>query len=192
MTRHGTLSELSLTQAARVTGKSKSTINRAIKSGKLSAMRHEDGSYSIDGSELSRAFRIEPASGSKWVDAAPQWNQPEPPRWKPKTLPCGPHLHESARRWTISGQTGTHGSNRPQRFWPRRRSAGAGGRGDDQEGDNMSRNKVDELTRHAVAELQKLAKDQGFKRLPDEKAFMDELSGEDDGPGSSCAAASRR
>ena len=71
MTRHGTLSELSLTQAARVTGKSKSTINRAIKSGKLSAMRHEDGSYSIDGSELSRAFRIEPASGSKWVDAAP-------------------------------------------------------------------------------------------------------------------------
>ena len=46
----------------------------------------------------------------------------------------------------------------------------------------MSRNKVDELTRHAVAELQKLAKDQGFKRLPDEKAFMDELSGEDDGP----------
>ena len=44
----------------------------------------------------------------------------------------------------------------------------------------MSRNKVDELTRHAVAELQKLAKDQGFKRLPDEKAFMDELSGEDD------------
>ena len=46
----------------------------------------------------------------------------------------------------------------------------------------MSRNKVDELTRDAVSQLQKLAKDQGFKRLPDEKAFMDELSGEDDGP----------
>ena len=46
----------------------------------------------------------------------------------------------------------------------------------------MSRNKVDELTRHAVAQVQKLAKDQGFKRLPNEKAFMDELSGEDDGP----------
>ena len=45
----------------------------------------------------------------------------------------------------------------------------------------MSRNKVDELTRHAVAQVQKLAKDQGFKRLPDEKAFMDDLSGEDDG-----------
>ena len=44
----------------------------------------------------------------------------------------------------------------------------------------MSRNKVDELTRHAVAQVQKLAKDQGFKRLPNEKAFMDELSGEDD------------
>ena len=46
----------------------------------------------------------------------------------------------------------------------------------------MSRDKVDELTRHAVAQVQKLAKDQGFKRLPAEKAFMDELSGEDDCP----------
>ena len=46
----------------------------------------------------------------------------------------------------------------------------------------MSRDTVDELTRHAVAQVQKLAKEQGFKRLPDEKAFMDELSGEDDGP----------
>jgi hypothetical protein len=71
LTRRGTPAELSLTQAAIATGKSKSTINRAIKSGKLSATRHEDGSYSIDGSELSRAFRIEPVSGSKWVDAEP-------------------------------------------------------------------------------------------------------------------------
>lgn len=46
----------------------------------------------------------------------------------------------------------------------------------------MSRDKVDELMQDAVRQLQKLAKDQGFKRLPDEKAFMDELSGEDDAP----------
>lgn len=67
MTQRGTLSELSLTQAAMVTGKSKSTINRAIKSGKLSATRHDDGSYSIDGAELSRVFRIEPPAGAEWV-----------------------------------------------------------------------------------------------------------------------------
>ena len=46
----------------------------------------------------------------------------------------------------------------------------------------MSQDKVDELMQDAVRQVQKLAKDQGFKRLPDEQAFMDELSGEDDGP----------
>lgn len=70
MTQRGTLSELSLTQAAKIAGKSKSTINRAIKSGKLSATRHDDGSYSIDSSELARAFPIGTPSGSKWVSAA--------------------------------------------------------------------------------------------------------------------------
>lgn len=71
MTRRGTMSELSLTQAAKIAGKSKSTINRAIKSGKLSATRHDDGSYSIDGAELARAFPIGTPSGSEWVSAAP-------------------------------------------------------------------------------------------------------------------------
>jgi hypothetical protein len=63
--------ELSLSQAAKLTGKSKSTINRAIKTGKLSAIRHEDGSYSIDPAELSRAFNLEPQEGSKRRDAEP-------------------------------------------------------------------------------------------------------------------------
>ena len=36
------------------------------------------------------------------------------------------------------------------------------------------------LQLHALRKLQTLAKANGFKRLPDEKAFMDELSGEDD------------
>lgn len=66
MTRQGTHNrnpmELSLSEAARVAGKSKSTINRSIKSGKLSATRHDDGSYSIAGAELARAF---PGLGSK-------------------------------------------------------------------------------------------------------------------------------
>ena len=57
--------ELSLSQAAKLTGKSKSTINRAIKTGKLSATRHEDGSYSIDPTELARVFDVEPPDGAK-------------------------------------------------------------------------------------------------------------------------------
>lgn len=63
--------ELSLSQAAKLTAKSKSTINRAIKTGKLSASRHDDGSYSIDPAELSRAFNMEPPDSSKRSDAQP-------------------------------------------------------------------------------------------------------------------------
>lgn len=37
------------------------------------------------------------------------------------------------------------------------------------------------LQLHALRKLQALAKADGFKHLPDEKAFMDELSGEDNG-----------
>ncbi len=48
--------QLTLQQAATATGKAKSTIQRAIKSGKLSALRKDDGSYSIDSSELSRVY----------------------------------------------------------------------------------------------------------------------------------------
>lgn len=62
--------ELSLSQAAKAAGKSKSTINRAIKSGKLSAIRHDDGSYSIDASELSRAFQIGTHAVSSWISSA--------------------------------------------------------------------------------------------------------------------------
>lgn len=71
MTRHATPAELSLSQAAKETGKSKSTINRAIKTGKLSATRHQDGTYSIAASELFRAFPIGTPEGSKWVDTQP-------------------------------------------------------------------------------------------------------------------------
>ena len=71
MTQYRTMPELSLSQAAKLTGKSKSTINRAIKTGKLSAARHEDGSYSIDPAELARAFDVEPPEGAKRRDAEP-------------------------------------------------------------------------------------------------------------------------
>lgn len=46
-----------LGDAAKATGKSKTTLHRAIKSGKISAYKAEDGSYSIDPAELHRVFR---------------------------------------------------------------------------------------------------------------------------------------
>jgi len=42
--------------AAKATGKSKSTISRDIDKGKISAVRNEDGSYSIDPAELHRVY----------------------------------------------------------------------------------------------------------------------------------------
>ena len=71
MTRYGTMPELSLSQAAKLTGKSKSTINRAIKTGKVSATRHEDGTYSIDPAELARVFDVEPPKGAKRCSEEP-------------------------------------------------------------------------------------------------------------------------
>lgn len=46
----------SLKQAAKVTGKDRSTIQRAIKSGRLSAKTTEAGTYEIDPAELHRVF----------------------------------------------------------------------------------------------------------------------------------------
>ena len=45
-----------LREAAAEAGCSRSTIHRAIKSGRLSARRGEDGSYAIDPAELARVF----------------------------------------------------------------------------------------------------------------------------------------
>lgn len=47
---------LTLRQAAELTGKSKSTLTRAIKSGRLSASRDGEGIYAIDPAELARAY----------------------------------------------------------------------------------------------------------------------------------------
>jgi hypothetical protein len=46
----------SLKQAASVCGKSRSTVHRALKDGKLSGTRTDDGAWSIDASELARVF----------------------------------------------------------------------------------------------------------------------------------------
>jgi Mg/Co/Ni transporter MgtE len=48
--------KFTLSQAAKETGKSKSLIHNAIKSGRLSAYKREDGIFEIDASELFRVF----------------------------------------------------------------------------------------------------------------------------------------
>lgn len=48
--------QLSLSAAAKEVDRSKSTLSRAIKQGRLSATRCEDGSYRIDPAELYRVF----------------------------------------------------------------------------------------------------------------------------------------
>jgi excisionase family DNA binding protein len=60
-TGHGAMVGLSLREAAGQAGTSKSTILRAIQSGRLSATRTDDGGYSIAPAEL---FRVYPAKSS--------------------------------------------------------------------------------------------------------------------------------
>jgi excisionase family DNA binding protein len=48
---------LTIGEAAQQTGKSKSTLSRAIKQGKISASRNDDGSFSIAESELFRVYK---------------------------------------------------------------------------------------------------------------------------------------
>jgi len=48
--------QLTVGLAAKEIGKAKTTVSRAIKKGKLSATKNDDGSYSIDPAELFRAF----------------------------------------------------------------------------------------------------------------------------------------
>lgn len=53
-----------LGEAAKATGKSKPTIQRAIKSGKISAFKKDDGSYGIDPAELHRVFPALPRASN--------------------------------------------------------------------------------------------------------------------------------
>jgi len=52
--------EMSLSAAARASGRSKSTLSRAIKSGRLSARRAENrGGWIVDAAELHRVYPVE-------------------------------------------------------------------------------------------------------------------------------------
>ena len=61
--------------AAKATGKAKSTILRAIKSGTISATKSHDGSYEIEPSELHRVFEPNSAQLASSNDAQPHEEQ---------------------------------------------------------------------------------------------------------------------
>ena len=67
-----------LRQAAEVAHCSKSTIQRALKSGKLSAQRKDDGSYSIDPSELARVFTLTAPEQASWDTVISSSDTPSP------------------------------------------------------------------------------------------------------------------
>jgi|TARA_R110002020_G_C16309517_1_gene773713 excisionase family DNA binding protein len=74
------LKTMTLGQAAKAVGKSKSTLTRAIHSGRLSAKRLEDRSYQIDPAELSRVFQVSPfETGTVAHHAPPESNTEELP-----------------------------------------------------------------------------------------------------------------
>ena len=53
-----------LNEAAKATGKSKTTIHRALKSGKVSAVKTDSGAYAIEPAELHRVFPSVPTERS--------------------------------------------------------------------------------------------------------------------------------
>ena len=61
--------------AAKATGKAKSTILRAIKSGTISATKSHDGSYEIEPSELHRVFDTNGAQPASSNDTQPNEEQ---------------------------------------------------------------------------------------------------------------------
>jgi hypothetical protein len=65
---------LSLGQAAKAVGRSKSALSRDVKAGKVSATRNADGSLSIEPSELFRVFP--PVSHNGPSNA--EWSDPKP------------------------------------------------------------------------------------------------------------------
>jgi excisionase family DNA binding protein len=69
----------SLSQAAKHAGVSKATIHRAIKSGRLSALRQDDGSYQIDEAELHRVYELTVTGETAEGGSAETIRNPEQP-----------------------------------------------------------------------------------------------------------------
>jgi excisionase family DNA binding protein len=89
------MTSLSLREAAREAGVSKSTILRAIQSGRLAAPRNDEGGYAIDPAELFKAYQPRAA-----VDAAA-----EPATIAPKEALAGLSIRQAARLAGVSKST---------------------------------------------------------------------------------------
>lgn len=67
-----------LGEAAKATGKSKATISKAIKNGRISAIKDESGTFRIDPSELHRVYPPTPSSEQKQTPISTPVNSREP------------------------------------------------------------------------------------------------------------------
>ena len=78
---------VTLGKAAQLTGTSKTTLTRAIRAGRLSAIRQDDGSYRIDPAELSRVYALKavpPATVPTTGDVAHHSTPSETPATDPE------------------------------------------------------------------------------------------------------------
>jgi len=73
------MAKFSLRTAAQQAGVSKSTILRAIKSGRLSAEKTEAGGYAIDGSEIARVYPPKPTAVAAQRSTQRSTGQDAPP-----------------------------------------------------------------------------------------------------------------
>ena len=87
---------LTLGESARLTRTSKTTLTRAIRAGRLSATRRDDGSYAIDPAELSRVFPVTPetvaATGDVVHRATPERDAGATPETRAVTPALDPEL----------------------------------------------------------------------------------------------------
>ena len=87
--------------AAKATGKAKSTILRAVKSGTISAHKADDGSYEIDPSELHRVFPLTVAQPAQSNDTQPHEEHHTTLRLKLETLEAERQRERDQMRATI-------------------------------------------------------------------------------------------
>lgn len=116
--------------AAKATGKAKSTILRAIKSGAISASRTISGSYQIDPSELHRVFPPASAQPPASNDTKPSEEQAVSLRFQVETLAAERERERSQMQATIDDLRGRldrsearvtallTGPPRTRRWWP--------------------------------------------------------------------------
>ena len=123
---------LTLGQAAKLAGKGKTTLTRAIQAGRLSATRLEDGSYRIDPAELCRVYDVRAATPETVtrdrhvVHHETPYSPPppgEPPNqcrgWsnsKPRIGCCASCWPRCGRAGTTCGRNATTGEREPSGF----------------------------------------------------------------------------